>query len=382
MPKHKWNPLKPCLATRAEKKKFRRLKTSQARSVDAFTLSDIEALAQGIYTPLHGFMGKKDYMAVLKKMTLQDKTIFSLPITLRLSQREAEGIQKESCILLCHQEKPVAGLFVEELYTADRHNEAKSVFGTDDPAHPGVARLYAQGEILVGGRVAAFEESFQNNFSKYRLTPHQTRRIFQERGWKTIVGFQTRNPIHRAHEYLIKTALESTDGAFVHPLLGETKKDDISGSVRMACYEALLKNYFPKDRVLLGINPCSMRYAGPREAVFHAMIRRNYGCTHFIVGRDHAGVGSYYGSYDAQKLLASISPESLGIVPMFFEHAFYCRACQGMATAKTCPHEKERLFLSGTKVRENLRRQIPLPPTFTRPEVAAILRKSFLKASA
>jgi sulfate adenylyltransferase len=269
---------------------------------------------------------------------------------------------------------PLAVLEVAEKYRYDKREEARLAYGTEDEAHPGVAAVYAQGEVNLAGKVSVFELPPAGEFAELKLTPRETREVFQSRGWRRIAGFQTRNPIHRAHEYLQKCALEIVDGLLIHPLVGETKGDDTPSEVRIRCYRALIERYFPEDRVLLAVWPGAMRYAGPREAIFHALVRKNYGCTHFIVGRDHAGVGSYYGTYDAQRIFDEFAPGELGIIPLFFEHAFFCRTCGGMASPKTCPHSPgERVALSGTAVREKLAQGERLPAEFTRPEVAEIL---------
>jgi sulfate adenylyltransferase len=272
---------------------------------------------------------------------------------------------------------PVALLSLTEKFNYDKRQEAKLVYGTEEERHPGVAALYRQGEVLLAGKICHLGLQEETQFSALRLTPAETRGIFAQRNWRRIVGFQTRNPIHRAHEYLQKCAREIADGLLIHPLVGETKGDDISSEVRLRCYQTLIEHYYPQDRVLLSVWPAAMRYAGPREAIFHALVRKNYGCTHFIVGRDHAGVGDYYGTYDAHRIFDEFEANELGITPLFFDHAFFCRICGEMATAKTCPHEDmHRVALSGTRVREMLANGQSPPEEFTRPEVARILIKA------
>jgi sulfate adenylyltransferase len=336
--------------------------------------ADYEMLATGALSPLTGFLVEKDYVSVLEDMRLASGLVWSIPITLSVDELGLKRLGRSDAVALTVDDRPVALLEVEQVFRRDREVEARAVFQTTDGSHPGVAALDRAGDWLLGGRVRAFELPQHDTYPEHRRTPSQTRAVFDERGWRKVVGFQTRNPVHRAHEYIQKCALEIVDGLLLHPLVGETKEDDVPADVRMRCYEILLDHYYPKDRVLLSVFPAAMRYAGPKEAVFHALVRKNYGCTHFIVGRDHAGVGTFYGTFDAQKIFDRFGPEDLGITPLMFEHAFWCHRCEGMATPKICPHgDDDRLILSGTKVREMLRNGERPPPEFSRPEVADIL---------
>src|SRR3990172_3165518 len=342
-------------------------------------LSDLEMLTVGALSPLTGFVGEKDHRLILETMHLESGLPWSIPVTLSLTDEDVKRIGGAAAVALLPSEgaAPIAIVEVAEVFKRDRQKEALGVFLTEDLEHPGVAALHEAGDFCLAGSVRALGLPAHDDFPPYRLTPAQTRAAFAERGWRTVVGFQTRNPVHRAHEYIQKCALETVDGLLLHPLVGETKGDDIPADVRMRCYEVLLDMYYPADRVLLSVNPAAMRYAGPREAIFHALVRKNYGCTHFIVGRDHAGVGSYYGTYDAQLIFGEFAASELGIAPMFFDHTFFCKRCLGMASAKTCPHDGEdRVTLSGTQVREMLKGGLAPPPEFSRPEVADVLIKA------
>jgi len=332
-------------------------------------INDLELLAVGALSPLRGFMSRDEYTGVLAEMRLPNGVIWSLPIGLDCAASEVPAV--DGRLAVCDGAGRLrAVMTVTDRYDYDKAAEARNVYGTEDAAHPGVAAVYAQGDVLLGGPV----EVLPHPSAAHALTPLQTRAEFARRGWRTVVGFQTRNPVHRAHEYIQKCALETVDGLLLHPIVGETKADDIPAEVRIRCYETLLEHYYPAKRVLFATLPAAMRYAGPREAIFHALMRKNYGCTHFIVGRDHAGVGNYYDTYAAQRLIASFPVAELGIVPLMFENSFFCRRCEGMASEKTCPHDVEHhVALSGTKVRAMLAAGEFPPPEFSRPEVARIL---------
>ncbi|MBD1871597.1 sulfate adenylyltransferase [Cyanobacteria bacterium FACHB-471] len=351
--------------------------------LDERTTSDLVMIAIGGFSPLTGFMNSSDYEAVVTTMYLANGLPWSIPVTLSVTEAIAEPLKEGSKIRLDDPNGEFVGILeLEQKYRYDKVKEAVNVYKTDDEAHPGVKVVYEQGPINLAGAVWLLQRDPHPFFPTYQVDPVDSRSLFREKGWKTIVGFQTRNPIHRAHEYIQKCALETVDGLFLHPLVGATKSDDIPADVRMRCYEIMLKYYFPQDRVILAINPAAMRYAGPREAIFHALVRKNYGCTHFIVGRDHAGVGDYYGTYDAQYIFDEFDPTALGISPMKFEHAFYCTRTQSMATTKTSPSTpEERIHLSGTKVRQLLRQGELPPPEFSRPEVAAELARAMKVAA-
>lgn len=341
--------------------------------------ADFEMIANGGFAPLTGFLGEADWRSSCEEMKLSSGEIWPIPVTLATDLECEVG---DTIELSASDDKSLGRMTVTEIFERDIDFEAENVYRTTDDEHPGVAAIREEGTRCVAGPIEA--DALPNHIdpvTPHLLSPEETRKAFADRGWKRVVAFQTRNPIHRAHEYLTKAALEICDGLLIHPIVGETKSDDIPADVRIACYEVLMKDYYPEDRVMLGVNPSAMRYAGPREAVLHAIVRRNYGCTHFIVGRDHAGVGDYYGTYDAQLIFEDIDPQELGITPLFFEHSFWCNKCEGMASGKTCPHDSsDHVFLSGTKVREMLGEGEMPPPEFSRPEVAQILIDSYRNA--
>ena len=356
-------------------------------TLDERSRADLELLATGAFSPLDGFNRRAEYEGIVREMRLPGGTPFSIPIVLSVSPAEGKALKTGQEVALVVDEggvrEVVGSIVVDEIFPIDRELEADNVYRTREDKHPGVAWLYQRtGDLAVGGRVSLAKRSIERKFPAHHRDPIETRKIFDERGWRRVVGFQTRNPVHRAHEYLIKAALEGVDGLLLHPLVGETKSDDVPAAVRMRCYEVLLEKYFPPDRALLSVLPFAMRYAGPREAVLHAILRQNYGCTHFIVGRDHAGVGNYYGTYDAHRIFDAFKPGELGITVMFFEHTFYSKKFGEFGSTKTLPGGPEdRLTLSGTAVREMLSKGELPPPEFSRPEIAQILIEAYRGAA-
>ncbi|MBI4114946.1 MAG: sulfate adenylyltransferase [Candidatus Omnitrophica bacterium] len=372
------------LTGKEKEEALKKSKSLKPLTLTALEESDLEMITVGALSPLEGFMVKKDFDSVLERMHLANGLVWSLPVVKSITTEEKKTLREGEEVLLQNEEGlGLAILKIDEIFPHDRKKHAEKAYGTLEETHPGVARVFKMGDFLIGGKIWLFERPRHTKFLDYRRDPAQTRKVFESRGWKKAVAFQTRNPIHRAHEYIQKCALEIVDGLLIHPLVGETKGDDIPAEVRMRCYEVLIDKYYQKNRVLLSVFPAAMRYAGPREAIFHALVRKNYGCTHFIVGRDHAGVSrpdgkGFYGPFDAQKIFDLFKPEEIGVTPLFFENSFYCKKCGAMATEKICPHDaSDRVALSGTQVREMLKRgEIP-PPEFSRPEVARVLIEAY-----
>lgn len=341
--------------------------------------SDVVLIAHGGYSPLSGFIGERNYRAVVREGRLSNGLAWTIPILLLVHEDEKDRFKIGNDVILRDRDgKNLAVLHLSEIYRVDKDELARSVWQTTDTQHPGIRQLFDEGTIALAGEIDIVRLEYDAIIQRYHRTPAETREYFKKKGWKTIAAFQTRNPVHRAHEYIQKVTLELVDGLLLHPLVGETKQGDIPADVRMECYRVLLENYYPADRVLLSVMPGAMRYAGPREAIHHAIIRQNYGCTHFIVGRDHAGVGSYYGTYDAQRIFDDYTKDELAITPLKFENTSYCKWCASIASERTCPHPQDsRVSLSGTKVREHLELGLPLPAEFSRPEVVEVLLKAF-----
>ena len=373
----------PLLASEDKKNEYlEEAKELDAIKVNSKECSDIVMLATGAFSPLEGFIGKEDYRNVLNDMVLKNGVLWPIPVTLSCSKEEANDIKEGQKIsILNFETNEIMGIMtVQEKYEYDKNREAKAVFGTEDHKHPGVQKLFEQGDVYLAGDITGLSEGgFPGRFSEF-ARPAETREIFAQKGWETVVAFQTRNPIHRSHEYLTKVALEIFDGIFIHPIVGLLKEGDIPADVRLQCYKALLANYYPEDKVVLKVYPMEMRYAGPREAVLHAIIRQNFGCTHLIVGRDHAGVGDYYGPFDAQNIFDTLPKNSLTIRPLKMDWTFWCYKCSSMASLSTCPHDKsDHLMIAGTQLREMLSKGERAPEEFSRPEVLDILIDHYSK---
>jgi len=354
----------------------RRASSLKRIALNARTMSDLELLAAGAYSPLEGFMGKADYRSVLDDMRLANGLPWTLPITLAVRRSAADALRDgDEVSLVSPWEEPLGILHLEERFLYDGREEARLVYGTEDPRHPGAAYQLTRGDVCLAGKVDLIARPPLKEFEPYRLDPAEMRARFHELGWRTVVGFQSQHPIHRAHEYIQKCALEPLDGLLIHPLVGKSKLDEIPSEVRIRCYKILVEQYYPDKRVVLGVFPGAMRYAGPRETLFHALVRKNYGCSHFIVGREYAGIETASAPVTVDEIFHRFTPEELGILPLFFDETFYCRRCEAVTSPKTCPHaSQDRMALSGAVVRELLGRGELVPTEFARPEVAEILR--------
>jgi sulfate adenylyltransferase len=369
--------LKPLLIQGEELPDKSRLAQSLPRvRINSKESSDVVMLAMGAFSPLNGFMGQQDYLEVVDRMQLCSGVLWPIPITVSVTREQSKKIRIGQDIVLVdeHSNEALAIMTVEEVFPYDRAKEAREVFGTQEEAHPGVRRIYSQGELYLGGPIRVLSEGKYPRLFPEFARPIETRTIFAERGWSTVAAFQTRNPMHRSHEYLVKIAIEVSDGVLIHPIVGALKPGDIPAEVRLKCYQALIDRYLPAERIVLKVYPMEMRYGGPREAVLHAIIRQNFGCSHLIIGRDHAGVGKYYGPFDAQKIFDQLEPGSLQIQPLKLDWTFWCHSCGAMASMKSCPHGKEhRLLISGTELRAMLSEDRHPPEQFSRPEVLQIL---------
>ena len=352
---------------------FEKAKRIERIEVTAAVASDVENICKGVFSPLEGFMNREELESVLHLMRLPNDLAWTIPVLLDISKSKAEKFDENDELALYFNGKPLALMHLEEKYSLAKNELANHTFGTLDSAHPGVAAVKKMGEVFLGGKLDLINEP-KGSYDKYKLEPLETRVLFEEKGWKTVVGFQTRNPPHLGHEYVQKTALAFVDGVFINPVIGKKKRGDFKDDVILEAYNALMENYYLRESVVMSILPFEMRYAGPREAIFHAIVRKNFGCTHFIVGRDHAGVGNFYGPFDAQKIFEDFP--DLGISPLFFKSFFYCKRCNTVTNEKACPHsEKEHINFSGTKIREMLSKgQIPLKELM-RPEVAEVITR-------
>jgi sulfate adenylyltransferase len=336
-------------------------------------VNDLENISKGVYSPLEGFLAHEELESVLYRKRLPNDVPWTMPVILDAHKHEIQKLKEGDTLALFFKAQPLALMQIEEKYNFSKKELARKTYGTVDPAHPGVAKVAQMGDIFLAGKISLIEDP-KTPYSRYKLSPIETRVLFKEKGWRTVVGFQTRNPPHLGHEYVQKTALTFVDGVFINPVIGKKKRGDFRDEVILEAYDILIKNYYLKDRAVMSILPYEMRYAGPREAVHHAIIRKNFGCTHFIVGRDHAGVGNYYKPYEAQVIFEEFP--DLGISPLFFKSFFYCRKCGGVTHEKACPHdEKEHIKFSGTRIRAIFRSGRLPPKELMRPEVAKVIAK-------
>jgi sulfate adenylyltransferase len=382
VPPHGSDSVKPLLMPEAERAEERkRAEKLKKVPLDSRAVSDVFMLAMGAYTPLDGFMGYDDWRGSCLDMKLSNGLFWPIPITLPVNKDLADSIQVGDEVALADAEtgEILAVMDVREKYAIDKQLEAEHVYRTTDPKHPGVAKVLAQGEINLAGHVRVLSEGeYPGKYPRLYIRPAEARAMFLQRGWSSVAAFQTRNPMHRSHEYLAKIAVEVSDGLFIHQVLGKLKAGDIPAEVRTHAIQAMIDNYFRPDTVIQAGYPIEMRYAGPREALLHALIRQNFGCSRLVVGRDHAGVGSYYGPFDSQHIFDELWDGALLTKPLKIDVTFYCRKCYGMATAKTCPHDaKDHISISGTQQREMLSNNADIPPEFSRPEVVAILKEYY-----
>jgi sulfate adenylyltransferase len=382
VPPHFSDQVKPLLLPESERAEERnRAERLKKVPLDSRAVSDVFMQAMGAYTPLGGFMGHDDWCGACVDMKLANGVFWPIPITLSTTTDIAAGINAGEEVALADREtgEILAIMQVREKYSIDKKLEAENVYRTSDPKHPGVAKVLEQGDVNLAGAVAVLSEGgYPARYPELYIRPAESRAMFMERGWSTVAAFQTRNPMHRSHEYLVKIAVEVMDGVFIHQVLGKLKEGDIPAEVRTRAIQAMIDNYFRPGTVIQAGYPIEMRYAGPREALLHALIRQNFGCSHLIVGRDHAGVGNYYGPFDSHHIFDQLWDGALLTKPLKIDVTFYCRKCYGMATAKTCPHDpKDHVSISGTQQREMLSTNAEIPPEFSRPEVVAILRKYY-----
>jgi sulfate adenylyltransferase len=382
VPPHYSQELKPLLLLETERPEERkRAEKLQKIPLDSRTVSDVFMLAMGAYTPLEGFMGREDWRGSCLDMKLTSGVFWPIPITLSVNKDVADSIHAEEEVTLVDAETAeiLAVMEVREKYSIDKQIEAQHVYRTADAKHPGVAKVLHQGDVNLAGPVMVLSEGgYPAKYPDLYIRPAQSRAMFLERGWSTVAAFQTRNPMHRSHEHLVKIAVEVSDGVFIHQVLGKLKRGDIPADVRTRAIQAMIDNYFRPGTVIQAGYPIEMRYAGPREALLHALIRQNFGCSHLVVGRDHAGVGDYYGPYDSQHIFEQLWPGALHTRPLKIDVTFYCRKCYGMATAKTCPHDPQHhISISGTEQREMLSSNADIPPEFSRPEVVTILKEYY-----